>query len=182
LDPVKIFFYLLLIVHPVSVAQEDESIQWDPTYRLTWDDFRADPPRSQRVAATTASGISYSYRTKGPSGNYRLDYEVVAYFYPERSWYHPDLCDSVVLSHEQLHFDISELYARRMREILGSRTFDGNVRAEVRKIFARINRELSEFQNRYDMETDFSRDHEAQARWNAQIAERLAGSARSEMN
>ena len=182
MDTVTILLYLLLIAHPVLAPQEDEAIRWDPGYRLTWDDFRADPPQSQRVAATTASGISYSYRTNGPSGKYRLDYEVGAYFYPERSWYHPELCDSVVLSHEQLHFDISELYARRMRDILGSRTFDGNVRAEVRKIFERINRELSEFQNRYDEETDFSRDHQAQARWNEQIAARLAASAGAEMN
>jgi predicted secreted Zn-dependent protease len=83
------------------------------------------------------------------------------------------------LSHEQLHFDISELYARRMREMLGRQTFGPNVRAEVRRIFKQLNQELSEFQDRYDRETDFSRDREAQAHWNAAIARRLADSQRN---
>ena len=174
MDAVNLLIYLLLTFNPVTELQEDEAIRWDPQYRLTWNDFRASPPASQRVAATTASGISYSYSAQGRSGRYRLDYEVYAYFYPEKSWYHPELCDSVVLSHEQLHFDISELYARKMREILGQRTFSGNVRAEVRRIFSQINEELSEFQDRYDRETDYSRDHEAQARWNQWIGQQLS--------
>ena len=37
-----------------------------------------------------------------------------------------------------------------------------------------INEELSEFQDKYDRETDYSRDHEAQARWNRWIAQQLS--------
>jgi hypothetical protein len=175
LDPVGIYIYILLSFVTATGFQEADGMPWDPGYRLQWEDFRGTPPGSRRVAATTASGISYSYRTMGQEGAYRLDYEVTAYFYPDRSWYHPELCDSVVLSHEQLHFDISEIYARKMRNILGSRIFGPNVKAEVRQVFAQINRELSQFQQRYDSETDYSRDHEAQARWNRLIAERLTG-------
>ena len=175
MDPLGIYIYILLNFLSTAGMQEADGMPWDPAYRIQWEDFRATPPDSQRVAATTASGISYSYRTRGQAGAYQLDYEVTAFFYPDRSWYHPELCDSVVLSHEQLHFYISEIYARKMRDILGSRTFGPNVRAEVRQVFAGINRELSEFQQRYDRETDYSRDHEAQARWNRLIAERLAG-------
>jgi hypothetical protein len=173
LDAVRVFLFLFLAGLPALQAQEDDGIPWDSGRRLSWSDFQATPPESQRVAATTASGISYSYSTRGTPGNYRLDYKVLAYFYPERSWYHPEICDSVILSHEQLHFDISELFARKMRDALGRRTFSKNVRAEVRQIFSEINRELSEFQDLYDRETDFSRNREQQATWNRRISKML---------
>ena len=170
---------LLLFLLTVEVSQEKDAIPWQPDRKLSWADFKGTPPGGKRVAATTASGISYSYKTMESNGRYKLDYEVTALFYPHQSWYHRELCDSVVLSHEQLHFDISELYARRMRQIMGRRTFGPNVRAEVRKIFKELNGELSEFQDRYDRETDFSRDREAQAFWNDAIARRLADSGRN---
>ncbi len=173
MDLVKPSLFLLLILFSGALPQEKEGIPWVATRKLSWADFRGTPPESRRVAATTASGISYSYRTKGPSGQYRLEFEVTALFYPRQSWYHRELCDSLVLGHEQLHFDITELYARRMRALLERDTFGPDVKAEVRRIFKRLNRELSEFQARYDRETDFSRDREAQARWNAEIAAKL---------
>ncbi|MFZ9004644.1 MAG: DUF922 domain-containing protein [Robiginitalea sp.] len=179
MDPVKSCLLLLLFPVITAVSQEKDAIPWQPDRKLSWADFKGTPPESKRVAATTASGINYTYTTTESEGLYKLDYEVVTYFYPYQSWYHTELCDSVVLSHEQLHFDISELYARRMREMLGRQTFGPNVRAEVRRIFKQLNQELSEFQDRYDRETDFSRDREAQAHWNAAIARRLADSQRN---
>ncbi|MEJ2584041.1 MAG: DUF922 domain-containing protein [Robiginitalea sp.] len=174
MDLVKLWLLLMLYVLSGPVAQEKEGIPWKVDRKLSWADFKGIPPETKSVAATTASGISYSYKTQGPRGRYRLDYQVNAFFYPYKSWYHPDLCDSVVLSHEQLHFDISELYARRMRHLLEDQIFGPDVRAEVRRIFKQVNRELSEFQDRYDRETDYSRDREAQVRWNAEISRRLA--------
>jgi len=175
LDLVRILPFLFFAFLLTVQAQEEDGIPWDPDQRLAWTDFQATPPASQRVAATTASGISYSYRTRGTPGKYRLDYEVNAFFYPEKSWYHPEICDSVVLSHEQLHFDITELFARKMRKELARRTFSRNVKGEVRQIFTEINRQLREYQDLYDRETDFSRNREEQAVWNRRVAEMLNG-------
>ena len=60
-----------------------------------------------------------------------------------------------------------------MHKILSGSTFSGNVRGEVRQIFSKINQELKAFQDRYDLETDFSRNREAQEQWNKRIAKRL---------
>lgn len=156
-----------------SIHAQEPRILWEPATRLEWSDFQAKPPKSQRIAATTASGISYQYSATGTSQGYTLEFQVDTYFYPKKSWYHPEICDSVILSHEQLHFDIAELYAREFRRRLASRTFSSAVKAEVRALFKEINQELSEFQKRYDRETDFSRNREAQTRWRRQISERL---------
>jgi hypothetical protein len=155
-------------------AQEEAVIRWEPGLRLAWADFRGAPPAGKRIAATTASGLSYRYTARGGPDGYALDFTVDTFFYPDKSWYHPELCDTRVLSHEQLHFDISELFARRLRSRLRQTAFSGKVRAEVRKIFEQVNRELSEFQDRYDGETDYSRNAEAQLAWNRAVAQLLS--------
>ena len=89
-----------------------------------------------------------------------LDFEVNAYFYPEESWYKPAVCDTFILGHEQLHFDISELFARKMRGRLRNTTFSENVKQEVRDIYQETLKELEAMQDRYDWETNFSRNRE----------------------
>lgn len=172
MDRLKIFLWIF-ILGGLTLTAQDEVMQWEPSLKLQWSDFKGDPPESKRIAATTASGISYSYSAKGNKGRYTLDFEVLTHFYPTKSWYHPELCDEVVLSHEQLHFDISELFARELRSRLRNGRFSDNVKAEVRELFAQVNEELSAFQNRYDLETDYSRDREAQAEWNRRISQML---------
>ncbi len=125
------------------------------------------------VAATTASGLSYQFSTTEANGKYVLDYMVNTYFYPNKSWYQPKICDEVILSHEQLHFDISELFARKMRKIMDTTNFTKNVKAEVKAIYLYINRELAEFQQLYDQETNYSRNVEQQLSWNQKIKDTL---------
>ena len=96
-----------------------------------------------------------------------------AYFYPNESWYKPDICDDFILGHEQLHFDISELFARKMRRKLRRTSFSDNVKAEIRKIYKDILKELKDYQELYDWETDFSRNREKQLEWNKKITEAL---------
>ena len=153
--------------------QEYESLMWGGNL-LTWADFRAEPPVSDRVAATTASGISYQFSTSGTRSSYKVDFEISTHFYPNKSWYKPELCDEVILSHEQLHFDISELFARKLRKELSEATFTHeNVRQKIKAAYNRNNEELSDFQNRYDSETNFSRNREQQLIWNKKISDAL---------
>jgi len=155
-------------------AQEEEAILWNSEQRLSWANFKAEPPKDSEIAATTASGLSYQFSTTEENGKYELDYIVSTYFYPNRSWYQDNICDEVILSHEQLHFDISELYARKMRKIMDNTTFTKNVKAEVKAIYRQINKELAEFQQVYDRETNYSRNIEQQLSWNKKIKEALA--------
>ncbi len=101
-----------------GLAQESTPIAWDVSRKLAWEDFKGKPFKTAWAAATTASGISYEYTGRETKGGYELEFSVGAYFYPEKSWYQPHLCDALVLSHEQLHFDISELFARKLRKQL----------------------------------------------------------------
>ncbi|MFC4219162.1 DUF922 domain-containing protein [Flagellimonas marina] len=164
----------LLFLGFFGFGQEiEEGVLWDPNLRLTWADFKGKVPPAAVPAATTASGISYTYSANLMHHEVELDYEVNAYFYPNESWYKPQVCDENTLSHEQLHFDIAELFARKMRERLDQTSFSDNVKAEIRKIYQEILQELQDYQEQYDWETNFSRNRKKQMEWNQKIAQEL---------
>lgn len=152
---------------------EEETIEWTPESKLTWKDFKGKIPRNVRAAATTASGINYQFSTRFEGDEMIVDYTVLTYFYPTKSWYKPKICNDLTLVHEQLHFDISELFARKMRKQMHSTVFTNNVKAEVKKIYRKILNELSDYQNLYDNQTNFSRDREQQLLWIKKIREAL---------
>ncbi|WP_289062027.1 DUF922 domain-containing protein [uncultured Zobellia sp.] len=158
-----------LLVTGMVFSQEEEIMVWDADRKLQWSDFKGSYFKTEWAAATTASGISYSFSSFKKDGQLYLDFVVQSEFYPNKSWYRPELCDSIILSHEQLHFDISELYARKMRERLAKTQFTMDAKAEVRAIYKSILKELSNFQNKYDRETNFSRDLQKQLLWNQEI-------------
>jgi len=154
------------------IAQEEE-VLWNAQERLTWADFKDQPPANDNAAAVTASGITYSFSSLQTKNGIEADFKVMAYFYPYKSWYKPEVCNDLILSHEQLHFDISELYARKFRDILRKKRFTKNIKAEVREIYKQVLKELAMFQDRYDEETNYSRNSEKQLLWNKKVADAL---------
>lgn len=165
---------ILLFTSNLDYGQEIvESISWEASRKLNWNDFKGSVPPAAVAAATTASGISYNYSANLMHHEVQLDFEVTAFFYPKESWYKPDICDAAILQHEQLHFDISELFARKMRMKLRNTSFTENVKSEIRKIYRETIKEMEKLQDMYDWETNFSRNDEAQERWNARIKDAL---------
>lgn len=153
---------------------DEDNIIWHKARKLTWNDFKGEAPSGTPVAALTASGISYSFSSVQRGDEIEINYIVTANFYPSRSWYQPKYASSNVLAHEQLHFDITELFARKFRQRLDATRFTRDVKAEVRAIFKQINRELSEFQDRYDLETNSSRLRDRQRDWHRRVQEEMA--------
>lgn len=154
-------------------SQEEEAIPWSPDLKLQWENFKGRPFKTAWASAVTASGISYEFSSVENNGRIELNIKIGTYFYPDQSWYQPKLCDAVILSHEQLHFDISELYARKMRKRLAKATFTKNVKAEIKNIYKSVLKELSKFQKKYDYETNFSRNLQQQLLWNKKIEKLL---------
>lgn len=161
--------FILLFTLSCSLIRAQEEVPWSPTSKLEWKDFKGEVPLGSKAAATTASGISYSFSTFYENGEMKVDYQVQAFFYPTKSWYRPQICNDMTLLHEQLHFDISEVFARKMDREMSETEFTKNIKQEVRVLYKRILKELDAFQRRYDLETDFSRNIEKQKLWQKQI-------------
>ena len=76
-------------------------------------------------------------------------------FSRNRSWglYKTDY----ILSHEQGHFDITEIFARQLNKRMSEYIFNKNTyQQDLQKIYNDIQREKETLQNQYDNETDYS--------------------------
>lgn len=166
---------ILLFCGFLFFQQDEPVISWSETYKLSWADFKSKPNNNESTAAITASGITFGFSITQTDKNQVLSFtsEVHAHFYPKQSWYKVEQTDDHVLGHEQLHFDITELYARKFRERIGKLKVSNNIRRELKGVHQSINKELAEIQNAYDNETDYSRNYETQAKWVAFVKTEL---------
>jgi predicted secreted Zn-dependent protease len=100
---------------------------------------------------------------------------VIAVFYPNDSWKRKK--KKGVLVHEQRHFDIVELFARKLRKQIQSGTYkDYNDLVEkIERYYDQTDRELDAYQDKYDRMTNHSRNSRRQAKWNSKVEMELDG-------
>lgn len=149
------------------LGKAQEKITWSPD-ELTWADFKAKPVLSSPFKANVNSGFSYSWSVKAVNGKPEFVYEVKSYFYPEQSWVKDKKASKKLLAHEQLHFDISELYARKMRKALESFQPSASVaqiKSSLNKLHTSVEKERIKTQERYDKETNHGTIPSAQEKW-----------------
>lgn len=159
---------LFLVCCFLVFVQDDEPVlTWNDSYKLSWQDFKAKPNFADSAVAITASGITFGFSITQTDRDEVVSFssEVHAHFYPEESWYKIERADDHILGHEQLHFDITELFARKFRYQISQLKLSNSIRRQLKKIHNDINSELSQMQKKYDKETDFSRNFEFQAKW-----------------
>ncbi len=141
--------------------------------RLTWDDFQGFAEQASPHSALTH--WSLNDRSFLRNGN-ELHIMVVAWFYPKLSWVkNPSFGNQYLLSHEQHHFDLAELYARKFRKALSSTSFDiTTYRQQITTLFRATLSRLKAEQDRYDDESDHDRNKSAQYTWMDTIDRELA--------
>ena len=166
----KLFSFLFIILF---TSFSNEKIPWSEDVKLTWDDFKGRPDMRSSYVAMTNSGIVFSYRVTSENGNLSLTTEVEAQFHPEMSWYKPDKVNNHVLQHEQGHFNITEIHARKLRKAFAEYKVTRNYERELSAIFTRINRERQVMQDRFDKETNHSQNKEKEAEWQTFINNEL---------
>lgn len=168
-----LFFLLLLFAADNSFSQEHEKIEWKQRQKLTWDDFKGTPKKAVAYEANTNSGISFSWNYSTESGQPVLKYEVVTNFFPQLSWVKDNEKDLYLLGHEQLHFDISELHARKLRKAIDEYEPGRNIRRDLNRLYEKIEKDRVAMQNLFDVETNHSTDKEAETQWRIFVKEEL---------
>ena len=168
-------FFLLLFTGLLVVPVNDEVISWRDDLKLTWNEFKAPPKKNGSAVAVTASGITFEFSVKETDARI-VSYEahVYAHFYPHKSWYVKEESNDHILAHEQLHFDITELYARKFRKQIAQLKVSNNLKSELRALHEKINREVAIAQNTYDRESNNSLNKEFQAKWENHVKNELA--------
>jgi predicted secreted Zn-dependent protease len=108
-----------------------------------------------------------------------LDAESVAEFYPGSSWVKPNRKLASLLKHEQGHFDITEIYARKMSKAIREAKIEcadeAKADAAGKKILSRLDKEWEKAEKAYDVETKDGTDAVRQAAASQLIATELAG-------
>jgi hypothetical protein len=165
----KYFLFIFLALPFISSSQEkgEELLTWN-TKRLDWSDYKGKPDPNSDAAASTATYLGIEYNVK----NEDITYKVTCYFSKDRSW---GLAKTdYILSHEQGHFDIAEVFARKLHKKMKEYKFKRSTyRDDLEKIYNDILDEKESTQNRYDQETNYSRNKEQQAKWLKKIREML---------
>ena len=163
-------FIIILMSSSISTAQ---SISWDSDRKLEWKDFQGPVDPSSRFHALTQSGVKYSYRWQSSGHRTSYTFEVTAYYDKSISWLKPGKATSALLAHEQLHFDISELYARILKKTFANATFTRRHESEIKQLFAANQIAREEMQVQYDNDTNHMSNTEQQLKWERYIANAL---------
>jgi hypothetical protein len=118
----NIFFFIGFISLMSFSFVKDDFILWQENKKLKIQDFKAENKdtikvnQQQFLGAISAIRIEYSSFQRNK--NSVPDFSIKTYFDPNESWML--LKNDYVLQHEQIHFDLTELYARKMRKSVES--------------------------------------------------------------
>jgi FtsZ-binding cell division protein ZapB len=151
-----------------ATKQDNDILPWSDARRLTWDDFKARPDNNSTNAALTSSGIEFKY---GYSNN-KFTYTINCMFEKNKSW--GKVKTDYILAHEQGHFDISEIHARKLNKALKAYSFNMATAAKnISAVYEKLMKEQTDMQNMYDDETNYSRNKQQQAAWVEKIKKEL---------
>jgi hypothetical protein len=163
-----ISYFFTLVLSVVAVTAQPGLIEWSPSRKLSWQDFKAAPDGASSNAALTSSSINVEF---GYDDN-ELNFTIKCRFDKSKSWVR--VRNAGILAHEQGHFDIAEIHARKLNKALKAYRFNPKtVSEDVNTIYDSIMSEHHQAQNEYDRDTDFSRNKEQQAVWLKRVAENL---------
>ncbi len=161
-------FVALLLLPALPYAQDgpgpaslnEDLLEWSATRKLTWNDYKASPNPASDAAASTTTYLTISYNISNTDFSYKIE----SRFSKTRSWgLHKT---PYILSHEQGHFDIAEIFARKLYQKMSEYRFDRrSYEKDLKKIYQEILDEKKEMQDEYDEETNHSINKEKQGEW-----------------
>jgi len=170
----------ILLSSQVTFSQKkikNDSICWNESTKLKWNDFKGKP---KNVKATYADmkASAFTYTNITASGIIKDDlpeFKILCRFVKSQSWV-ADSTQVGIQQHEQLHFDIAELYARRIRkgiaDLKKKKEKDINVYSKL------IDKSLDELQEKnrdFDSKTVHGTVVEKEKAWEKDIAKEMDG-------
>ena len=151
-----------------NVTESNEFIPWTPSQRLSWEDFQCEPKRGTDAVASTSTSLGIAYQMQ----NGKLTYHITCNFSKIKSW--GLMKTDYILAHEQGHFDITEIFARKLNEALQNYEFNKRTfKKDINDIYQSIVSQKEEYQKMYDDDSDHSRNRKQQYDWLAKIQKLL---------
>ncbi len=174
---IKIFFTSAFLFFATTILQaqgdsfdKNEQLEWNEFYKLSWTDFKGEPgANAAGDAGTSVKIIAKPYLVKN-----QVKYDVYVLFNRNKSWKRDESAE--LLAHEQLHFDLAELYARMIRKTIYQLSEKGVHEIKVfNKAIHQLLEESNEADRQYDIETLHGALDRKQAEWSEKVKSELAG-------
>jgi hypothetical protein len=157
-------------ISPDVLSQDTDSLKcWSTSNKLKWSDFKGKKPDDAYSADLhAASGCRLNAIPFFKDG--LLRYQVTIAFIRYESW-KSDTAD-YLLKHEQLHFDIAELYARKIRKAIQGivKAIPKAKESDFRPVIQKLYGESADAHAAYDKETYHGIITDRQATWEKKIS------------
>ncbi|QIL76183.1 hypothetical protein [Hymenobacter sp. HDW8] len=152
-----------------DLSRYEKEIVWHPSRRLKQADFKGST-ESRPFEAATSSNIRYKYMGRVFQDNIQLTVET--FFNCQESYFKGTQDVAHTLEHEQGHFDITEIQARRFVKAIKEQVADTKeLEIKHETIYRQIISEAQRMHDKYDSE--IYPDHSKQAAWLQQIEQQL---------
>lgn len=160
-----IILFSCIFYSSIFISTNEDQFSWSSGRKLTWADFKGKPDKLNPASALTYTDIKIgaSY-TDG-----KVAVQVQNFFDTKLSW-SKNKTSATLLAHEQLHFDITEIYTRKIRIKLNSIASEETIRnGTLNKESAKLLKEWHTFQKEYDDETKHGVIADKQKEWEAKV-------------
>jgi len=165
-----LFWLLSNFVFSQSQFENDSILVWNKNRKICWEDFMVDNELDfeNNFHAAVSTNIIIFPKAVRKFG----DFKFIAVLYKKKSW--AAFKSDILLEHEQLHFNITELFARKLRKFFSDeKNYFLTNPIECQAVYNSIMNELILFQNLYDEETKFGTFESKQKEWNLKVYDLL---------
>lgn len=147
-------------------------LHWQADYQLQFSDFQGAPkPDRGSCSSHCTLGMDNKF-DKDAQKNVLIEVSVHNIFTKNKSWIKKG--DQKMLHHERGHFDLSEVYARKLRKKIREEHLTyGNYRGVLHRLHQQTLKELDARRNKYSAETMIGNNEKAQEKWQQAIQQEL---------
>jgi hypothetical protein len=142
--------------------------------KLTVEDFTIKNTKISKYAAAVFTSMGYNSSVEMSNDTIFLDFQLKVYQIKGMSWILEEAKTKFVVSHEQTHFNITQLIGEKFKErlseeILPPQDFD----SRLQFLYLEYYRQINKMQEKYDTETEHGINASMQAVWNQKIEDEL---------
>jgi hypothetical protein len=177
----SLFYYVFIIFlfyFPITETRAQSSALSHTRKKLAVSDYKGVPDENSNFLARTNPVLSYQYSTPvscGEKGKIRFTFNTTVSL-GSKSWMKvsmirkPEVLNEL-LSHEQGHFDISQIFSIDLEKKLSSLCFDKTrFKTEIDSVFRLMNTYYDSLQKKYDADTGYMMNRESQTKWKQRIS------------
>lgn len=164
-----VFAFTLPVLNSFQI--DDNILLWKEDRLLTWDYFNGKPEKRFAAASTHYNILKSLLKENNKSATVKIE----AVFLKNHSWKRKNWINDEVLEHEQKHFDIVELYSRKLRKAIKEKLYKNfnDLENSVNELYKKYEEEMDVYQDKYDEETDGSMNGKQQRAWEKKIIQEI---------